>query len=248
MALRALERGGASEQPDRAHLAVEAIEAAFEHRHEIAAEGAEERLLDLELGVDPGRAARRGGPTGGLHTTAVASADSDGTVVSMLISVYALFGSGVLVPEGGFLLNNRLSGTSRDPDSPNFPSPGRLPVHTLSPSLVSNAEGAFALATPGADGQVQTLVQVIDAIAADGARVPVALDRPRWRSSDTRLLIEDDYEPEVAAELERRGHELVRLPAGAPAFGAAVVAGLDAATGTPFAASDARGGAWAAAC
>jgi hypothetical protein len=52
----------------------------------------------------------------------------------------------------------------------------------------------------------------------------------------------------VAAELERRGHELVRLPPGSPPFGAAAVAGLDAATGTPFAASDPRGGAWAAAC
>jgi gamma-glutamyltranspeptidase/glutathione hydrolase len=168
-------------------------------------------------------------------------------VVSMLISVFDLFGSGVLVPEGGFLLNNRLARCSRDPSSPNFPAPGRRPVHTLSPALVREGGRTFALATPGADGQVQTLVQLIDAMGTDHEGIPRALDRPRWRSSDASLLIEDDYDPDVAAELERRGHELVRLPAGAPTFGAVVAAGVDDA-GTPFAASDPRNGAWAAAC
>jgi gamma-glutamyltranspeptidase/glutathione hydrolase len=243
IALAALERSGAAAPADRAHVSVEAVEAAFEHKHEIAAGEVEPGPLDIDLR----HARRRGGPTGGLHTTAVAAADSEGTVVSMLISVFSLFGSGVLVPEGGFLLNDRLSRCSTDPASPNYPAPGRRPVHTLSPSLVSDGERAFALATPGADGQVQTLVQVIDAIATDGDRIPLALDRPRWRSSDARLLIEDDYDSAVTAELERRGHELVRLPAGAATFGAAVVAGVDGA-GTPFAASDGRSGAWAAAC
>ena len=247
IALAALDRSGAAEPADRAHVSVEAIEAAFEHKHDIAADGAENRLLGLRLELDAQGAARRGGPTGGLHTTSVTTADSDGTVVSMLISVFALFGSGVLVPEGGFLLNNRLAGCSTHPSSPDYPVAGRRPVHTLSPSLVSDGDRTFALATPGADGQVQTLVQVIDAIATDGDRIPVALDRPRWRSSDAQLLIEDDYDADVTAELERRGHELVRLPAGASTFGAAAVAGVDGA-GTPFAASDGRGGAWAAAC
>src|SRR6185437_5443603 len=45
MVLHALERSGASEPADRAHVSVEAMEAAFQHRHEIAAAGAEERLL-----------------------------------------------------------------------------------------------------------------------------------------------------------------------------------------------------------
>jgi gamma-glutamyltranspeptidase / glutathione hydrolase len=247
-ALAALERSGVSSRAERAHVLVEAIEAAFQDKHEIIAEGAEERLLAEPLVVDTERAQRRGGPTGGLHTTAVTTADSEGVVVSMLISVFSLFGCGVLVPECGFLLNNRLSRCSADPVSPNYPAPGRRPVHTLSPSLLTSGERVFALSTPGADGQVQTLVQTIDAIATDGDRLTLALDRPRWRSDEGRLLIEDDYDRDVAGELKRRGHDLVRLFAGAPTFGAAVAAGIDRATGTPFAASDPRSGAWAAAC
>jgi gamma-glutamyltranspeptidase/glutathione hydrolase len=247
MALQAIERRGASGAPgERAHLAVEAIEAAFAHRHEVVADGAEERLPSLELELDGERARRRGGPSGGLHTTGVATADSDGVVVSMLVSVFDDFGCGVLVPEGGFLLNSRLRGSSTDPGSPNYPQTGRRPVHTLSPSMLRDGECTCALATPGADGQVQTLVQAIDALA-DGEKLPRVLDRPRWRSSDGRLLIEEDYDAEALDELERRGHELVRLAPGAPAFGAVVAAGIDEATGTVFAASDPRGGAWAAA-
>ena len=214
--LAAIERSGVEGRADRMHVAVEGIEAAFQDKHEIVPTGAEERLLSEPLVVDTERAQRRGGPEGGLHTTAVTAADSEGVVVSRLISVFGYFGSGVLVPEGGFLLNNRLSRASTDPESPNFPVGGRRPLHTLSPSLVVDGERVFALSTPGADGQVQTLVQTIDAIATDGDSIPEALDRPRWRSNEGSLLIEDDYDPDVAAELERRGHDLMRLPAGAP--------------------------------
>jgi gamma-glutamyltranspeptidase/glutathione hydrolase len=247
--LRALERTGVSAPAERAHVLVEGIEAAFERKHELAADGVAERLLDEPLDIDPARPAqRRGGPRGGLHTTAVAAAGADGQVVSMLVSVFDLFGCGVLVPECGFLLNDRLSGCSTDPDSPNAVAPRRRPVHTLSPALLSDEARSFALCTPGADGQVQTLVQLIDAIATGGENLPRALDRPRWRSSEGRLRIESDYNPDVMDELERRGHDLVRMDPGASAFGAAVAAGIDSRTGTPFAASDPRGGAWAAAC
>jgi gamma-glutamyltranspeptidase/glutathione hydrolase len=127
-------------------------------------------------------------------------------------------------------------------------APGRRPVHTLSPSLIADDRRAVALATPGADGQVQTLVQLIDAIATDGNNLPRALDRPRWRSSDARLAIESDYDPEVLGELERRGHDILLAPPGDANFGAASAAGFDSRTRTPFAASDPRRGAWAAAC
>jgi gamma-glutamyltranspeptidase/glutathione hydrolase len=249
MALDALERSGAESAADRAHASVEAIEAAFARKHELNADGAAERLLAEPIEIDTRTpAGRRGGPQGGLHTTAVAAAGADGQVVSMLVSVYDLFGCGVLVPECGFVLNDRLSGCSTDPASPNAVAARRRPVHTLSPSLVSDSARTFALTTPGADGQVQTLLQLIDAIASDGANLPRALDRPRWRSSEGRLGIESDYDPDVLAELEGRGHDLIRMEPGSPGFGAAVAAGIDSRTGTPFAASDPRGGAWAAAC
>lgn len=169
-------------EPDphrRTHLAVEAIEAAFAYRDEIAAPGAETRLRGTKLDVDPARARRRAGPKGYAHTTAVSTADSDGTLVSMLVSVFDDFGCATLVPEGGFLLNDRLLGFSQDPASPNAARPRERPVHTFSPILLRTDRHLLALATPGADGQVQTLLQIIGALLDDDLGLQEALERPR---------------------------------------------------------------------
>ena len=248
MALGVLERAGELGGTERRRLALEAIEAAFQHRDCIAAEGAADRLLSLALeesapAADPDRA-----PAGGDHTTAVATADADGMVVSMLISVFHLFGSATLVPDGGFLLNNRLKGFATDPASPNAPAPGRRPVHTLSPLLLERDEKIVALATPGADGQVQTLVQLVEALLADGVGLQDALHRPRWRLADGRLLLETGFPPDEARRLAALGHDAIPLPAGARPFGAAVAAGFDRATGTVFACPDSRRETWAGVC
>jgi gamma-glutamyltranspeptidase/glutathione hydrolase len=170
---------------------------------------------------------------------------ASGTVVSMLISVFDDFGSAALVPEGGFVLNDRLAGFSADQASPNAAAPGRRPVHTLSPALLEHGGRLLALATPGADGQVQTLVQVVDGLVGDGAGVPEVLARPRWRSQEARVLVEESFPDALADELSARGHELERLPDGDGLFGGMAVSGVDGCEGTVLAAADPRRETWA---
>lgn len=226
---------------DRVHLAVEAIEGAFAHRDELVDAETARALLRAPLGVDPRVARRRGGPQGRRHTTAVATADARGGVVSLLISLFDEFGSAVLVPEGDLLLNNRLSGFSSDPRSPNAPGPRRRPVHTLAPFLVETPTHTLALATPGADAQVQIMVQLIDGLAAEGLQPAAALARPRWRSVDAALYLEPAFSRRAAAALSARGHAVERgQPTGA-AFGIAVLAGREREHDTLLAAADPRG-------
>lgn len=56
------------------------------------------------------------------------------------------------------MLNNRAAGFTQ---GSNTARPGAMPVHTLAPILVEAGDVTFALATPGADGQVQTLLQIL---------------------------------------------------------------------------------------
>ncbi|WP_375425010.1 gamma-glutamyltransferase [uncultured Friedmanniella sp.] len=236
MALHHLERCGPAaygldprEGPGLAHLLVELTEAAFGSRADCAAG---EVLLDRTLEVDPQRAAGRGGPRAYLHTAGVAVADADGWVVSSLVSVFDDFGSGVHVPELGLTLNNRAAGFT---DGANAPGPGRRPVHTLAPALVEG-DPVLALATPGADGQVQTLLQLLAAVRYRGLSLAEAVAALRWRTEDGSLLVEaghPDHDGLVA-----RGHRVVDRPAGDPVFGGVVAAGVD--VDGPFCVADWR--------
>jgi len=247
MALGELDQLESDRRAQRVHVAVEALEGAFAHRHEITAPGAEERLLRVRLGVDLERAQRRGGPTVATHTTAVATADVNGTVISMVISVFDEFGCATLVPEGGFFLNNRMDGFARDGEVTNRAAPSTRPVHTLSPLLVENQERSFAIATPGADGQVQTLTQLLDAVLVERLTFQAALDRRRWRTSRGTLFVEEGCEHELIGALLDLGHDVALKPRGDRSFGAAVIAGLEHEHGSALAVADLRRDAWAAA-
>lgn len=235
MALNGFLKGGHRAGPNLAHLGVELTQAAFAFRDD-AARG--ETLLSEPLAVDPDRAQRRGGPRAYLHTAGVAVADAEGTVASSLVSVFDDFGSAVFVPEGGFTLTNRAGGFT---GGANAFAPAKRPVHTLAPALLETPEGATALSTPGADGQVQTLLQVILDWAVAGRDLAKAVDAPRWRSEDGRLLVESGHP--ARDDLLARGHEVVDIPAGDVRFGAVTAAGVQ--DGAPWALPDWRRTTWA---
>jgi gamma-glutamyltranspeptidase/glutathione hydrolase len=238
MALRWLHGNGLDRAMLDEHTAIELLGAVFEHR---AAAGSGGDLLAIELDVDRQQASGRSGARAYLHTAGVAVADRDGLVVSSLVSVFDDFGSGVFVPELGITLNNRADGFTV---APNDAGPGRRPVHTLAPVVVEAPDRTLALATPGADGQVQTLLQVLLADLSDDTDLPTAIARPRWRSQDGALLIEEGHG--AAAELAARGHDVQQRSDGDDLFGS-VVAAASSGDGTPTATGDWRRSTWAGA-
>jgi gamma-glutamyltranspeptidase/glutathione hydrolase len=217
MAMNALSRLGDFPAALNDHVAIEVTEAAFQFRSDVA-QG--EALLAHELPVDFTKSANRGGPRAYLHTAGVAASDSQGRVVSSLVSVFDDFGSCVFVPELGITLNNRAGGFTTGANSA---TPGKRPVHTLAPALLTTPQGVIGLATPGADGQVQTLLQVIVAILRDGADLASAIARPRWRSENGRLLIEQSHPRRES--LQALGHRIEPIRDGEVRFGAVVSAG-----------------------
>jgi gamma-glutamyltranspeptidase / glutathione hydrolase len=230
MAVEALSRLGDFPAELNDHVAIELTQAAFAFRSDTA-EGT--ALLGRELPIDLQRASNRGGPRAYLHTAGVAAVDGDGGVVSSLVSVFDEFGSGVFVPELGITLNNRAGGFT---DGANTPAPGKRPVHTLAPVLVETPEGMLALATPGADGQVQTLLQILVGIQRDQLDLARAIARPRWRSEGGALLVEKSH-----GRLDRLrdlGHQVRTLADGDVRFGGVVCAGWI--EGQPVAAADWR--------
>jgi gamma-glutamyltranspeptidase/glutathione hydrolase len=217
MSVQALSRFGELPTALNDHVAIELTNAAFAFRADVA-EGA--ALLSNELAIDLEKASHRGGPRAYLHTAGVAAVDAEGMVISSLVSVFDDFGSCVFVPELGFTLNNRAAGFTH---GANAAAPGKRPVHTLAPTLLSTPQGVLALATPGADGQVQTLLQVLVAITREKMDLAQAIARPRWRSENGALLIERSHSG--IERLAALGHRVKPLADGDVRFGAIVCAG-----------------------
>ena len=152
--------------------------------------------------------------------------DNAGNVAVLIESLFHFLGSGRMVPGTGILLQNRGSSFSLDSSHVNVIAPGKRPYHTLSPALVLDSVGKpyFALATPGGDGQTQTLVQVLYNITLFGMHPQAAVEAPRWRShEDLTLALEPGIDETVQRELARRGHSVVFHPPSEEYGGAQVV-------------------------
>jgi gamma-glutamyltranspeptidase/glutathione hydrolase len=161
-------------------------------------------------------------------TVYVAAAD-ESTTVSLISSNYAFFGSGVVVEDGGFVLQNRGAGfRALTPGvHPNNPAPGRRPFHTIAPALVRRGGAGRwgALGVTGGQFQPQGHVQVVHHLAC-GLDVQAAIDAPRWHwVGGTLLALEPGLAP-LEPELRALGHTI--LPQGVVLFGAGqVVVPLD---------------------
>ena len=234
MALQGLDRLGDLPPGLRDHAAIEMIGSVFAHRHR-AGEGA--ALLELEHQISFSQASNRAGPRAYLHTAGVCCADADGQVVSSLMSVFDDFGSAIFVPEGGYVLNNRADGFTT---APNDLQPDKAPIHTLAPIMVTAGTSAVGLSTPGADGQVQTLLQVLSGCLDERLDLASVIHRPRWRSENGRLLIEAGH-PHAAA-LTERGHAIETMPWGDMRAGSVMSAG--SIEGVAFALADWRRHGW----
>jgi len=163
----------------------------------------------------------------GSDTTYFLVADKDGNAVSWIQSVFHGFGSSWIIPETGILLNNRLTGFSLDPVSPNILEPGKRPAHTLNAFTAVNPDGTLHLVggTPGANIQVQTNLQLIVNVVDLKMNVQEAIEAPHWRhlnapgqSSDEEtgtgvLEIENRVSAAVLDQLRAKGHEVIALDA-----------------------------------
>lgn len=178
----------------------------------------------------------------GSDTAALCVVDARGNAVTLIQSVFHAFGSGVVVPGTGVLLNNRMTGFSLDPKSPNALAPGKRPLHTLHTWMLLKGGALWAVGgTPGGDAQAQTNLQVITQMVDSGRTAQEAIESPKWHvpPDGPNLVVEDRLPLDTCYGLRQRGH---LLDIGGPWSGrcACQVITLDADTGALFGGSDPR--------
>jgi gamma-glutamyltranspeptidase/glutathione hydrolase len=166
-----------------------------------------------------------GQPRGLDDDTVVCTAtDIQGNMVVLIQSLFNTFGSGLMAGDTGIVLQNRGALFSLEAGHPNELKAGHRPYHTLCPTiLLQEGRPVLGLATPGGDGQVQTIVQVLDRWQMFGYDIQSAVEAPRFRSYDgLEVRLEEGAGLEVINGLEKRGHQLRLIPTGRNAdFGGA---------------------------
>ena len=103
--------------------------------------------------------------------------------MSWIQSIFHPYGSAWVAEGTGILLNNRMTGFSLDPKSPNFMTKGKRPVHTLNAWIATDQSGAlkYVGGTPGANVQVQSNFQILVDLVDLGLDVQEACEAPRWQ-------------------------------------------------------------------
>ncbi|MDE2606149.1 MAG: gamma-glutamyltransferase [Burkholderiales bacterium] len=181
-------------------------------------------------------------------TVYIAVVDAQGQAVSLINSLYGVFGSCVVAGDTGVMLQNRSAYFSLDPSHPNVVAAGKTPLHTLIASLAYRNDKLWAVVgCMGADGQPQIHAQTYVNLIDHGRNIQEAVEAPRWLSGrfalgearDT-LHIESRFDPAVIAELERRGHVVDRWGAFEELAGHAHGIVIDPQTGMRYGGSDPR--------
>src|SRR5262249_13420442 len=113
-------------------------------------------------------------------TTHVCAVDRDRNMVSLTHTAVSLWGSRVVVPGTGILLNNGMLWFDPEPGKPNSVAPGKRGMVNMVPALgFRRGQPYFAVGAPGGRKIVSAIPQVI-ANLLDGARsLQEAIEAPR---------------------------------------------------------------------
>jgi gamma-glutamyltranspeptidase/glutathione hydrolase len=209
---------------ERIHLEVEAKKLAFEDLHnEIGdpefwdhAQAPTGRLISKDYAaglrerISPQHAAEQGRePALGGDTTYLCAVDADGNGCSFINSLYRGFGSGIVAEGTGVCLHNRGNSFRLEPGHPNAIAPGKRPMHTIIPGLVTREGALWAVfgvmgAAMQPQGHAQLLVDLIDY----GMEPQEATDHPRHRHENGVLLIEGRVPESEIGKLRALGHRI----------------------------------------
>ncbi len=157
-----------------------------------------------------------GGTDGG--TIYLTTADRWGNMVSLIHSVFSVYGSRATVAPYGFVLHNRGSAFSLDPKSPNLVAPHKRPFHSIIAGFVmKNGQPLMTFGNMGGSVQPETHAQHIVNLIDLGMNVQMTTDAARFthNQSSNQLSLETNLFNLVGAALKLKGHNVRAANGGA---------------------------------
>ncbi|MEQ8397960.1 gamma-glutamyltransferase [Thalassobaculum sp.] len=235
----------------RIHLLAEATKLAYAQRDRYVSDPrqvdvpvdwllSEEHAKGLRAMIDPQRAGAFRPSDFPVHkdTIYLSCVDADGTAISFINSLFSGFGSAIMAPESGVMLQNRGRSFCLQEGHANAIAPNKRPMHTIIPGMVVKDGKAVApFGVMGGQYQSTGHTGFLSNILDLGMDVQESMDAPRSFALGGKLQVENTFAPEIYAALEAKGHILEHM--GKPLGGSQAV-WIDRANGCLVAGSDPR--------
>lgn len=151
-----------------------------------------------------GSVRRPGGASG--CTSQITATDADGTVVSLTQTVLDLFGSRMVEPETGVLLNDGMMYFDPRPGRANSIRASSPGLSAVSPVIVEHGEQVTGIGASGGRRIMSCVAQLVAAISA-GDTVQQAIDRPRVHAENGTAVL-DARLIDAAAEISGAGFDV----------------------------------------
>ena len=148
-------------------------------------------------------------------TVYITVVDEDRNACSFINSLFSGFGSCQMAPRSGVMLHNRGQSFSLDPDHPNCIAPGKRPLHTIIPGMVSKDDKVvMPYGVMGGHYQAFGHMQFLTKFFDDGLDIQEAMDRPRIfpNPATGEVEVESGVPEDVKDGLRTRGHAVVSPP------------------------------------
>ncbi|HEV8437541.1 MAG TPA: gamma-glutamyltransferase [Methylomirabilota bacterium] len=243
------------------HLAAEAMKRAFADRAEfmgdpdfvvvpVAGLLSKSYAADRRRDIDPDRATvdvKSGTPRGAGGTSHFSVVDRRGNVVAVTQTINTHFGSGLVAPGTGIVLNNEMDDFAAAAGVPNAfgllggaanaIAPGKRPLSSMSPTIViRDGKPRLAVGCAGGPRIITSVVAAVVNVIDFGMTVQEAVDFPRYHSQGRGVWVEREVPESVREGLIARGHTVEERPH----WSRCQAISIDPATGHLFGAADSR--------
>ncbi len=146
-------------------------------------------------------------------TANVTVLDREGNVVSVTATQGFVFGSQVVIPGTGLVMNHGMSRFDYDqPNHPNLPRPGKRMQHNMSPMIILKDGGPrYACGLPGGTKIITVTAQLIVNFLDFHTTPKETIFAPRMHTEgDEAIGVSSAVADSVIAELRKLGHPVER--------------------------------------
>ncbi|MFQ6075815.1 MAG: gamma-glutamyltransferase, partial [Candidatus Bathyarchaeia archaeon] len=145
-------------------------------------------------------------------TTALTVVDEERNAVAINQTLVNAFGSGVVIPGTGIVLNNAMYGLNPEPGHANSISGRKRRIQNVCPTiLLQNGKPFMAVGAPGGRAIQTSILQTIVHVIDFGMDVQSTIEAPRITREVGETQIDSRFSREVCDRLREMGHQIAHI-------------------------------------